>query len=421
LSPDASWAWVVDEQQLQLWDLQRGCVVREQPRPAQVVAVVAGRGVFAVFDDARVRWLQQVAITVAPWMLVRPRSGEQLALDATCFAAAIDQAEVALQQGNLAHAIVAIDEARTTPGYERSEAVEDVRRRLAACTARGVATSAYVRRSLSTLGWKRVCVDAGGERAFALDQSGKLVAWRLGASCQPDDDFHEPNPLTDLQLSRDGSVLLVVTTGHTLRLWDTRTRSVMTIALEAAVERMALSTTGDRVLLQAGGVWLLDLASEGEQRVAVELPPAITAMALSGDCLVVGHADGSVRFQHLTTGTKWQTRAHASAVSQLALDGAVGLSGDGRSWHSFATRDGSLLAKHAQPSVRLGMAGGGLGWVVPSSGLATTVDREIVAHELEMANDMALSADGMVAVTASDDGLRLWRLHFARIVDAATA
>ncbi len=428
--------------QLQLWQVANDrCVRQLTGRPQGIRNLVAtpdGASVVVAHEDRVLTLWGLTRTRRAPWMVVRPRSSEQLLRDEHSFAAMLARADEALDQGEYGQAVQLSERACSIPGYQRSPELDPLLARLAAKTARGPAAGAYLERTLTSLPYRRVGLTADGTRAIAISQDGQLTLWQLPRG-QLDDRLHHDQDLHDAALAADGRIALSLTAGHSVLIWDVRTdRLIASLAERPGAKAIALSADGRIALVLSDQLWAVDLSREGDRRVLQEgHERGLQHMVLSpdGSVALAGYGNGTVRLWETANGQRrWQQRQHRGPVAAVALSscGRLALSADHGPYRS---------ATHG--SIRLwdGATGQAKGKV---SGLATRLaiafDAQVavrcerdaeacvwdlasaqITHRLERAADVALSADGRWALTAGPAGLRLWQLNWQRRVHEKAA
>ncbi len=429
--------------ELQLWDVASARCIRElTPRrhPLELLELSADAAqLVAGYDDGVLCLLRVSAVTRAPWMVVRPRTSEQLLRDEQTFSETVELAERALDGDEIAAATDLLNVAQAVPGFERSVQLRTLRGQVIARTERGRPERAYLERTLSSLPWQRVCVSADASHALALSPDGQLTSWQL-PSAQLQDRLHSAESnICDIALSADGRCALTLTAGRSLRLWNVPADRAMALQLPGSGARAIALAAGGRVaLVLSDELWAVDLRGEAERNLLQQdKARGLTAMALSADggLALGGYDNGLLRLWETASGEVcWERRRHKGAVAALALSACatVALSADHGAYRSAATGTifswdavaGTVTAEQSGRAAQLRLSfDGRVGCRTERDGQQVRiwdVGSGATCHRLDQAIDVALSADAAQAVTAGPAGLRVWQLEWERVAHPTT-
>lgn len=402
---------------LRHWDLRTGRIAREAtPRGANVRALAHdGEHVVVAYDDDVAAAYRLAPTSPAPWLVVRPRSSEQLLAEEVAYDDALGEARAALDVQDVERALKLTKRAADVMGFRRSPALFSLRRRIASVTKRGGARGCLLRQVLSTTPWRACQMSADGSYALSLAANGVPAWWRMPSEQHPDaelvDALHARD-VVQIALSADGLRALTHAGGE-LTLWSLRDERELKLG---SCARFAVSRSGAWAVVQREVLVALHLDRERERPLdhGARMP---TCMGVSpdGDRAVCGFEDGTVTVWELEdTSIAWQRRGHSGAVIAVAIDerGTIVSSGpDGTRRWTAGSSEGELVGSGC-PS-RLVVREG----LVASCGDTTTIwdlHSGEVAHRLDAARDVAFTDDGTCALTCSASGLRMWELDWER-------
>ena len=394
------------EPTLRVWDLDAGRMTHAHAHGDSAVALAIDDDLIAAARaDGVVNAWRRMPGERAPWLVVRPRSSEQLQSDEARFGEAIAEARASLDDGEQTHAAAALARAGAVVGYRRSRELFRLRRKLA--LGRGAAGDALLRAMLSTTPWARVAMSADATRALCLDASGLMSLWRID-DAQIDDSLHLFDAVADIALSADGTRALSLTANGRLLLWDIKADRHIDLG---GCGRCAMSRDGASLLMVDEALWLIDVASESRRRQPLSIE-GLSSLAIASDRAIAGYQSGEVVMWQPSTGAiVAREQAHASPVHDVAIAEGIALSAGA----NVTIWAGAPIATHISAS-RVGLtADGQLGLTIGKSAAVWDLRSRSVAHELDDARDIAISADALCAVTCSDSGLRVWELDWQRI------
>lgn len=406
---------------LRLWDLDRGTVMRElTPRAVPVLEMTHHQGtVVVLYADRTAVAFRLAPVSRAPWLVVRPRTSEQLLADEAEYGDALVGAEAALTAGDEPAAERLLRRAGEVVGYQRAPELFALRRRIATSTTRGAARGCLLRQVVSTIGWRRVCLSGQGGRALCLDERGQIALFALSSrgGAQIEDLLHPGESVSEIALSDDGRRALTLGVSRQLVSWELSEGQRTELG---ACRAMALSADGAHALVLRGGLAWIDLRRGREEPQALSVR-GLTAMALGagGELAVAGYRDGTVVvWAPESERVMWHREAHRGVVRSVAVAApAVALScaDDVCVWD---LEGGHERARHPWSATRLGVSGdGSLGRCALDRGAAIVweVETGVVAHALEGADDVAVTRDATAAVTAATSGLCVWELDWERV------
>jgi WD40 repeat protein len=261
--------------------------------------------------------------------------------------------------------------------------------------------------------------------------SGELILWDLAAKKEmvrwPGHDAW----VSALAWSPSGKEILSGGGDGSLVLWDAANQEILAQwdAHDAAINALAISPDGTLAAAASddGTLTLLDLANrqinhhlEGHSGPILDV-----AFSPDGKHLLSGSADATMILWDVTTGEPLRTfTGHRSSIRGVAFlpDGLRILSASGDlTFRLWDTTTGAELQKRESGDQPNGMALGPDGHTV-----LHRVDHVIYIWDLEQWNaphqkllghvgvirDVAVSADGRLALSAGDDGtVRIWNLH----------
>jgi WD40 repeat protein/serine/threonine protein kinase len=400
---------------VQVWDLHEGRCVRTLARPHDLVAVDAA-GQYAITAAGRnaCGWCVPPAGPRAPWSYAQPTSAAEHARRAALVRGAADRAEAQLRAGRPRAAAEAVRVVLRTPGHERDRAV----------LALWARVGRHGRRTGLLAAWQawefpvQQVPDGGGptvgtERQFSIGPAGAYSLSRDGHFFLGDAavwDLHTGHvvvrlvtngpELRGMALSPDGSLAVAGCQDRTVRMWEVpsgRSRPPLT-GHPGEVDAVAFSVDG-RLLItgcreRVVRVW--DVAS--------------------GACLRVltGHEDWLVELA-ITEDNRF-----ALAVGFDAVASAWDLAG-GRYLRRPAGNPKHVTATMASADSRTYLApGSSLGFHVTD---LTTGRRRLVLreHDPRTVERLAVSADGRIAHSAGRDGaVRVWDLAQECLLHALT-
>lgn len=412
---------VVGASTLRVWDLERGRVVRElTPRAVPVLEVTCHQGtIAALYADRTAVAYRALDVSRAPWLVVRPRTSEQLLADEAEYGDTLVGVEAALAEGDETRAERLLRRAGEVVGYQRAPELFALRRRIAISTRRGPARGCLLRDVVSTIGWRRVCLSGDGERALCLDERGQIALFRLpsGERAEIEDRLHPGERVSDVALSADGRRALTLGVSRQLTSWElTEGRGSRLGTCRA----MALSADGSHALALGRTLSWIDLHRERDeaQRLSVR---GLSAMALSGDgeIAAAGYADGTVVVWAPRQGdVTWQREGHEGAVRSLAVSAGVVISASAEAVCVWDIESGDERARHAWRAIRVGLSEDGslgLGALEGGTAIVWEVETGVIAHALDGADDVAVTGDATSAVTAATSGLCAWELDWERV------
>ena len=267
----------------------------------------------------------------------------------------------------------------------------------------------------------------------AVDQYGRRSGAIFGL--HQSSPFHivtleEPETVTSLAFSPEGTSLATATGNHAISLWDLERREVMAelgpipfqeLSSESSV---AFSPDGATLASRArdGNVRLWDVAT-GSMTAALEGQPGTpTSLAFSPDgaTLAAVSSDNTVTLWNLETETESASLRHDTWVSDLAFspDGATiaSASSDGQIhlWDSATGAHTAALEGHedwvgglAFSADGATLASSGLGGLVKLWDVTTRRGVATLEHGW-IVGDMAFSPDGLTLACASRRVVRLW-------------
>ncbi|KAJ7221335.1 hypothetical protein GGX14DRAFT_558831 [Mycena pura] len=268
--------------------------------------------------------------------------------------------------------------------------------------------------------------------------SGAMVAW---PQQQMSIAFaHRP---VAVAMSSDGARIAVGLLKHSgdteVRFWDAETGDQARTVLEhlGSVRSIALSADGKRVVSGSWDdcrvrIWNADTGKQIGAALAGH-SGYISSVAISADGkrVVSGSNDSTVRIWNVDTGVGTALEGHSDEVTSVALstDGKRAVSGSGDRtvciWNADTGEQiGAALKGHSRVrSVAISADGK---HVVVSGSIDGTMriwnldtDKEVGVAHSNAVTSVALSADGMRAVSVSGGTMRIWNAHTGQQIGTA--
>jgi len=355
---------------VRVWDVVAGRCVRTLEGHADAVTAVAvsadGRlAVSGSADRALRAWELPKTTAVSPFVVARPRAGDELAAGDARLSELAERVRTSIARGNPRAAATAAAQARALPGYERSPEALALWAEVAMSTARGELRDAWELRSVDA-GACAVALSADG-RCALTGGDGPVRVWDVGAGRAV--RALDGAGALSVALSDDGRLALAACAD------GVRAYAVDDERLLWGEPGTAVAITPDGRLALVAGPSAMRVVDMASGRALKSLPAGARAVALSPDGQ---HAVADGRVWHLP-----------SAAELRAIEGIA-----------FAfSRDGKLVAS-GDPAGRVRL------WNAATGGCVRSFEGHAGA-----ATAVALSADAQHVLSAGDDRtIRLWSL-----------
>ena len=261
---------------------------------------------------------------------------------------------------------------------------------------------------------------------------GELILWDLSTMTETTRWSGHDNWITALAWSPDGSVILSGDENGELMMWDAANQTEIAhwSAHNGRIYAIVLNPDGTLAATAGkdGEVVLLDVSNRQIAQRLQGHDGAVLALDFSpdGTQLVSGSADATMMLWDLQTGMALQQFVgHASGVNGVAFtpDGSAILSSGDLSLRLWETATGAELQVRESGDTPSGLvlSSNGrtvlhtVGHIVYTWDLQAwnAAHRKLFGHDGEI-EDIALTLDGKLALTAGDDGLvRIWNLQGA--------
>jgi WD40 repeat protein len=190
LAVSANGRWIVcrDGLHWSLWDLVARRCVRTFEAPALLTgAAFLANGELVTLDWAG--WVRRYTIeapTLAPMIVALPRRARELAAGRVEVDAALNEATLALQAGNIDQAIAAARRARDAKGFERAPDVLEVWERIASRAQRtGIRAVWPVDRFGPVKAPSGFAIDTQRQFVATADKNGNVTIWTSGTNAVP--------------------------------------------------------------------------------------------------------------------------------------------------------------------------------------------------------------------------------------------
>ncbi len=293
---------------------------------------------------------------------------------------------------------------------------------------------------------RSLAYSADGQQLLSGGRDAQIKLWRPAAYAEqrPLDGGDEDSRYAILssRFSRDGSEIVTASADRSASVWNAASLGRLEQLAEGhdfLASSAVFFADGSRLATGAGDgtVRLWDVAT-GAENLRLDDTGRTAALAVSGDgsLIATGGAGGSAIIWDANSGTKLATvDGHQAEVTAVAFapNGQLLATGDdqghARLWRfdpaSKTWQAGAWLRGHSRTITALTFADDGAR-LITSSGDNTcgqwdvAAGKEIRAGVLkhpEWVTDVAVSADGKLALTSCDDGkLRLWSLADAKLL-----
>lgn len=376
----------------------------------------------------------------APPHLSKPRPHTELrSLDGQV-AGMVTDAERAVTAGRLATALDLLTKARRLPGYERAPRVMDAWRELSRHAVRTRLRTAWPARTMSAsegavygLG-----LTPDGRHALVGGSDGSVGLWDVRKGTRSRSFEGHQHAVRSVCLSADARRALSAGQDGTVRLWDMASGQCLRVLhmyeyLPSPSVPVRLSADGRSAVVGGGdgAVRVWDLDTGGLARTLTCHEGAVHALWIGADGRFAASAgsDSTVRLWDLAEGRCVHVlEGHSSSVTMLCADadGASLLSCDTgydrtiRLWDTATGRQVREFEKEQSANALCVTADGrfafsaGHGsrislWEVATGRCLRTLD----SHEETATTCLAVTPDGLTAVSGDDDGtLRSWLLDW---------
>ena len=419
---------------VRVWDLASAACLRTLTGHTGDVRSVAlsadGRTVVSGSADTTVRvWnLPATPWYRARWSYPRPRSTDDLLAGAAAVEAAVCEAEALLAAGDGPGAAARLRAARAVAGFRRDPRLVGLWGQLAALGVRGRLLDAWPQHTLTghAESVRSVAVSADGRIAVSGSKDCSVRVWDVtSGTCLhtlTEDDTAELKPVgdvTSVAVSADGRIavsadlrVLVwdLVAGRCLRTLGNYEHWETSLAVTADGRKAVAGSSWDgtmRVWALAAGTCIQTLTDDNARDWGTESESV--AVSADGRILVSATRDGRVRVWDLAYGVCLKTLTAAHAPVAVSADARLTVCGGGRLYDEDDDHDrdkddhnGVDQDDDGAPDDHTTLRVWGL----------NTGDclRSLTGHTARV-SAAAMSADGRIAVTGSEDGtVRVWDL-----------